>query len=86
MQNTALRCIFKKPRETPIEELHRTADIETIEQRMRNLNEKYFEKASISNNPIIEMLIDEYKEEFMNQTRANKTTMLCEIAVVHADQ
>jgi hypothetical protein len=86
MQNTALRCIFNKPRETPIEELHRIADIETIEQRMRNLNEKYFEKASISNNPIIEMLIDEYKEEFMNQTRANKTTMLCEIAVVHADQ
>ena len=53
---------------------------------MRNLNEKYFEKASISNNPIIEMLINEYKEEFMNKTRANKSTILCEIAVVHADQ
>jgi hypothetical protein len=85
MQNTALRCIYKKPRETPIKELHKLANIDTIENRMRKLNEKYFEKAASSYNPIVERLIEEYKDEFMNKTRASKSTLLCEIALVHAD-
>jgi hypothetical protein len=85
MQNNALRCIFKKPREYGNENLHKLAGLEKIDQRMRNLNERYFEQALSNNNPIIEQLIEEYDSDYKNQTTARRSTILCEIAAVHID-
>ena len=79
VQNNALRCIFKKPRGFNIKKLHELSKMETVEVRMRCLNDRYFERA------LIELLIDEYDSEFKNVTTASINTILCEIAVVHME-
>jgi hypothetical protein len=46
---------------------------------MRNLNEKYFAKAYESSNPLIEHLIEDYGQNFVNEVQFYKPTIICGI-------
>jgi hypothetical protein len=85
IQNNALRCIYKQTRECPVKTLHELANLETIKERMINMNQKYFERACATSNPLIEQLINEYENEFMNSNTSNKSTILCETAIANLD-
>lgn len=76
IQNFAFRLIFKKPRFTPIDELHKLANLEKIDSRLTKLNRKFFLRGIALNNPMIKEQI----EEFLNLTGARilkHTTPLC---------
>ena len=66
IQNSAFRIIFKKPKITPIDELHKLANLELVESRLNKLNRKYFLRGIALNNPMIKEQID----EFLNFTGA----------------
>jgi exonuclease III len=63
IQNNALRIIFKKrlTDHTRIETLLEWAKISSIEERHRNLINRYYEKCLTSNNPLIKKLFNDYK-------------------------
>ena len=76
VQNDALRLILKLKRENGNQELHTRSKIEYIEDRMKNLNKKYLNKAMGNENELIESLVTEY-EEFYLWNRVKKDTILC---------
>ena len=79
IQNNALRIILKKSLidKCSIDDLHSLCDIEMVESRMRKLNEKYFTKANA--NPLVEHLVEDYGQNFINSVQYNKYTILCGI-------
>jgi hypothetical protein len=72
VQNNSLRAIFQKHWEEkiPIEQLREKAGIESVEERLKKLNERFFEKAMCAGNPFMEQLIDDYLE-FRNRKKIN---------------
>ena len=80
IQNNALRSILKKNTMISINELHSTANINTIDERLKHLSKKYIEKNLANNNPIISSTIDEFIN--FKQARILKyKTLLCDIFI-----
>jgi hypothetical protein len=61
------------------EELRKRANISTIEDRLRTLNENYFTTAINTENPIIENLIEDYLlfRDANPDIESNRKTILC---------
>jgi hypothetical protein len=78
IQNNSLRIILKKNSHTRISELHKLANIDTIESRLRKLNSSYFRRGLINKNPIILELINEYIN-FSAARTVKKETPLCPV-------
>ena len=81
IQNTALRLILRKKREDGSDVLHEIAKIEPLEIRMKNIMERYTEKAECNLNPLISDLIDDYSE-LRSEYQLESTTVLCGISYV----
>jgi hypothetical protein len=62
IQNNALRIILNKKRTDKISivELHKLADIESIESRLQRLRVDFLYKALSSNNPLISEIVVDY--------------------------
>ena len=63
-QNDALRIIFKKSLldKVKVEELRDRAGVQSIFERHKILMERYYERAIISENPLLKRLFDNYKK------------------------
>lgn len=81
VQNNALRTILKRPQitRTRILDLHKTAKVEMLKIRFDNLNTKYVQKATISKNPIITELIEEFKTFSSGGRYLTTQTLLCKM-------
>ena len=66
------------PRDTPIVDLHRLADIPTVEKRLHQLTERYIVSAQCNGNEIVQDLITDYKELSDIYEIPNKT-ILCHV-------
>ena len=66
IQNNSLRLIFHKPLHTPIIDLHKLANLDTIESRFNKLNSKFIFKNLVNKNP----LVCEVVSEFLNFSAA----------------
>jgi hypothetical protein len=75
IQNNALRICLKKPRDTPIIELHQQARITKIQDRLFELAVKYLVKGVVNFNPIIIETIRDYIR-FSGGRELNKPTLL----------
>ena len=76
IQNKALRAIFYNQRHLKTKELHELAKIDTVEERMEKLKDKYLKKNLTNENPLITQMIEEY--EIFNQItkwRKHKTVL-----------
>ncbi len=64
MQNNALRIIQKKGLfgKIPVAELREKAGVDKIEDRHKILMDNYYEKALISENPLLKKVFDNYKK------------------------
>ena len=62
MQNDALRIVLKvnKMDKVSIPKLYERAGVVSIENRMKILMSKYFDKAYITNNPMVNRLLTEF--------------------------
>ena len=82
VQNNALRIIFRTTWEATSTSESQKAQVQTIEERLKNLNEKYFVEALLSSNPLIETLFEDYlsfKERTTNNYSTTKT-ILCHLS------
>ena len=78
IQNMAVRSIYKIRREahTPTEELCRISGLELVITRMSDLNSRFFKNAKKTKNPLIQKLVEEYREKFLNKPIPK--TLLCD--------
>ena len=82
IQNNALRIIFKKTLmdKVSVEELREKAGITTIKDRHVKLMNEYYERALISQNPLIDSLFVRYKKfksrEFISEELAIETDIV----------
>ena len=62
IQNDALRIIFKNSKmgHVKVEDLRSMPRVTTIEERREDLFERYFERAIISNNPLMKLMFIKY--------------------------
>ena len=82
IQNSAMRAIFKLPRESPTETLLSVANahgIEPILSRLADLGKRHAITALLNENPIIQLLVKEYKSGF-HLRKITRATPLCATA------
>ena len=85
IQNNILRIIFKKKwDEMTTEELRDRAKLSTIESRLKTLNNKYYSLAIATENPLINILIEDFIEfrEKNKSTESNSKTILNSIDII----
>ncbi len=77
VQNRAIRCIFKLPRQYPTNCLYPISNILTLDERFRELGERYIVKALIFN-PEFARLVEEYASSISTITARNiRSSPLC---------
>jgi hypothetical protein len=76
IQNTALRIILKKGRDTSIKMLHQLANIDLIKDRMQKLCKAYFVKCIANENPLFLDCWNEY-QRFANGRILKSETIIC---------
>ena len=78
LQNDALRIIFKKNvmDHVKVDKLRKWANVDSIHNRHKDLLNRYYEQAIISNNPLIKLLFENYHQfkntNFINSNLAIK--------------
>ena len=80
IQNNTLRIIFKTTWETTsTSELRQRVKVCSIEDRLNILNEKYFENALLTSNPLVQILIENYLtfRDNINRNSLAAKTILC---------
>lgn len=79
IQNNALRIILKKPlmTKTRIVDLHKEANLEMLDTRLKKLRKRYKEKALTNKNPVFNELVIEYLN-FKGGRNLKKQTLCCE--------
>ena len=74
IQNNILRIILKKKwDEMTTDELRDRAKLSTIESRLKTLSNKYYSQAIATENPLINILIEDFIE-FREKTKAQRPT------------
>ena len=76
IQNSAMRIIFKKKREFGNKALMELTGMEPLETRLENLKKEYIQRMINSDNPLINVLIEDY-ERFEGHSDLKPKTILC---------
>ncbi len=81
IQNNALRIILhvKRIEHLNIDELHKRAGVNKIEERLYELRKRYIENAIDDDNPLVKETVSEYNR-FKNR-KIKKPTLLCDLSI-----
>jgi hypothetical protein len=75
IQNNALRVILHKPKFTPISELHKISNLETIKNRFNKLNCRYVFRNLAFKNELIQDMVNEYLNFSATRTLSYSTPL-----------